>query len=354
MATAPLTRTSHASGLHAVERELAQLHGAMLRSGGEDARMVRLSVLTLVAVCSDEEGARRAEEVVTRLASAHPARAIIIVADPSAEGGVEADLSLHCVTDRGGAQVCVEQVRLRVAGERGDHLASVVTPLLVADVPVYVWLVGAPALEGAFGHQAVAVAERLIIDSGAYPDPPATLARLAEEETAQQDALPVVDLAWARTQPWRELLASCFDGTQLRRFLRSIRSVEVVTSGEAPSAQAWLVLGWLASKLGWPDGGGPALAAVSRPVDDVPAHDLVALRVGCAGDGGGATVSIERRGDALACTIAVDHGLSASSSVAFPTAAMVELVVRQLEDAAPDRTYPAALHRAAVLAAAGA
>lgn len=354
MPTAPLTRTAHASGLHAVERELAQLHRVMLRSGGEEARMVRLSVLTLVAVCTDDDGARSAEEVLTRLAQAHPARAIIIVGDPAAVGGIEADLSLHCVADRGGAQVCVEQVLLRVPGERRGHLASVVTPLLVPDVPVYVWLVGAPTLEGAFGHQAVAVAERLIIDSGAYPDPASTLARLADEDAAQQHPLPIVDLAWARTRPWRELLAGAFDGTDMRPFVRSIRSVEVVSNGDVPSTQAWLVLGWLASKLGWPDASGPAVAAVTGRVDgDVPGHDLLGLELSCALDGHQATVSIRRTAGTLACTIDVDAGLTASSSVAFPTAVMVELVLRQLDDAAPDRSYPAALHRGAVLARAG-
>jgi len=354
MAIAPFTRTAHASGLHAVERELAHMHAAMLRSGGEEARMVRLSVLTMVAVCSDEAGARRAEEVLTHLARAHPARAIIIVNDPTAEGAIEADVSLHCVSDHGGAQVCVEQVRLRICGERSNHLASVVTPLLVPDVPVYVWLVGAPTLEAALGHQAIVVAERLIIDSGAYPDPPTTLARLAEEETAQGDAFPVVDLAWARVQPWRDLVAGCFDGMEMRPFVRSIRSVEVVSNGEAPSAQAWLVLGWLASKLGWPERGGPALSVVDRVVDDVPPHDLLGLTLICVARGHRATISLWREAEALRCTMDVDAGLTASSSVTFPTAALVELVVRQLEDAVPDPSYPGAVHRAAALSRTGA
>jgi glucose-6-phosphate dehydrogenase assembly protein OpcA len=348
---APLN-VSHASGLHAVNRVLAEMHREMLRNGGIEGSAVRLSVLNLVAACVDVDSADMATQAVGRLGAKHPARAIIILADPDGPNQIEADLSLQCsAVDEG--QVCAELVRLQVGGEVAYHMASVVTPLLVPDIPVYLWLIGSPPLRQAFGQDAVAICERLIIDSGEFEDQAATLAMLSEELGAIGDAISLCDVAWERTRTWRQLLAQSFDGEEMRPFVHGITRVDVECSGDRISAQSWLIAGWLASRAGWPGATeGPPVVAAARQDEGVSGHNLVRIALHCRAGGHEALVMLERRDSALHSVIDVDGGLSAERAVPVPDLDTIDLVGRLLEGMGEDPVYRAALHSAASLSAA--
>ena len=345
-------QVSHASGLHAVNRVLAAMHRDMLRtSGALEGGAVRLSVLNLVAACVDVASADQATQAVGRLGAKHPARAIIVLADPTGAEQIEADLSLQCAAVDS-AQVCAEQVRLLVGGKAAYHLASVVTPLLVPDIPTYLWLVGAPPLRQAFGQDAIAICERLIFDSGEYEDALGTLRTLATEVDVLGDAVALSDVAWERTRVWRQHLAQSFDGEEVRGFLRGITHVEIDCSGTTVSAQAWLFAGWLASRLRWESAGAPAVVARSGPVEHVDEHQLAAVTVRCQVQGHRATVTIERRPGALHGVIDVDGGIRAERTVPVADRDAVDLVGSLLESGGEDPVYRAALRAGARLASA--
>lgn len=346
-------QVSHASGLHAVNRVLNELHRDMLRSGGQlEGAAVRLSVLNLVCACIDVASADQASQAVGRLGARHPARAIIVLADPEGPEQMEADVSLQCAAVDS-AQVCAEQVRLLVGGRAAYHLASVVTPLLVPDIPTYLWLVGAPPLRQAFGQDAIAICERLIFDSGEYDDAPATLRTLATEVDVVGDAVAVADVAWERTRIWRQQVAQAFDGEEVRGLVRGITGVEVEASGDTVSAQAWLFAGWLAERLGWrtPDAV-PRVDASSRPVDGVAEHQLVTAVLHCEVDSHRAQVRVERRGGVLHSIIDVDGGIRAERAVPLAESDTVDLVGALLESGGEDPVYRAALRGAAAISAA--
>ena len=63
----------------------------------------------------------------------------------------------------------------------------------------------------------------------------------------------VVDLAWLRSTPWRERIAMSFDPPALRPELGRITGVAVRHHPESEVA-ALLLVGWLASRLGWTPG----------------------------------------------------------------------------------------------------
>src|SRR5689334_6913679 len=99
-----LRQVPHAEGLHEVARQLGELHSELLRTAGEDGRMVRLSVATLIAACSNEEEADLAMQAVARIAEQHPARGIIVITDVQATERIEADVTLQCATGASGVQ----------------------------------------------------------------------------------------------------------------------------------------------------------------------------------------------------------------------------------------------------------
>jgi glucose-6-phosphate dehydrogenase assembly protein OpcA len=60
----------------------------------------------------------------------------------------------------------------------------------------------------------------------------------------------VVDLAWLRTTPWRERLASSFDPADRLAALGQLSAVRI-RHRPGSTASALLLIGWLSSRLGW-------------------------------------------------------------------------------------------------------
>lgn len=349
-AATPLLRVSHASGLHAVNRVLAEMHREVLRTGGGvvEGGVVRLSVLNLVAACMDSPGAEMAARAVHRLGTKHPARAVVVLSRPDAPPAIEADLSVQCSPVSDG-QICAELVRLTVDGEAAYHLASVINPLLVADVPVYLWLVGSPPLHQAFGQDAMAICERLIVDTGEYPDVPATLLQLSRELEAVGGAVSLADIAWERLRVWRRLIAESFDPEPMRSCLRDISCVEVECSGDTVSAQTWLFAGWLAAQLGRAGEAPPRLITAARPHADTAGHGLARVAIHCGRRGHRAMVLVERRGDGLHSVIDRDGGVYAERLLPAPEPPTEDLVPALLEAADEDPVYRSALAAASRL-----
>jgi glucose-6-phosphate dehydrogenase assembly protein OpcA len=345
-----LIRGAHVSSLHTLSAELSQLHVEMLRAGHDEVRPVRTSVLTLVAVCVDERNVDSAGEVMRRIATSHPSRAILVIADRDASPeGIDADLALECSTMGGADQICAESVRLTVRGEPALHLTSVITPLLLPDVPVVLWLVGAPPLDQALHADVLSICQRILLDSETYPDPLDTLHALSATHQ-EHGHLPIGDFAWARLLPWRELLAQSFDGRDMLPFLDGVQRIELECCGVRPSSEAWLMAGWLASRLHWPLHGGPAITVQTRHDEHVEEGGMLAVRLHCALGDRTAQVSVSRDGETIATSIATDAGLVANGMRAMRVADVYVLVGRELQEWGEDRIYTEALRRGTALA----
>jgi glucose-6-phosphate dehydrogenase assembly protein OpcA len=335
-----LLRTTHASGLNAVTRELNELHRAMLRSGGDTGHAVRLSVLNLVVACSDEASAAVACEVVERIAARAPARAIVVVADRAAVSGIEADLSLQRSTIAGHEQVCAELLLIHVGGESALHLGSVVTPLLLPDVPMYLWLAGAPPLDQALHSSTLDLCERLIVDSSVYTDTRATLSSLAAAVRGREHAAPIGDLAWLRTEQWREQIARSFDRLDIRPFIDDVERVDVRSDSAPPpgASEGLLIAGWLRARLG------ARLRTWTLSGADGP---LAGIEMDCRHDGAHARVSKRRSGDTLLTSVTVDgrdEVLRRSAPAEIPP--LADLVGALIEQPS-DPLYAAVLQHAA-------
>jgi glucose-6-phosphate dehydrogenase assembly protein OpcA len=158
------------------------------------------------------------------------------VPDPDAEDGLEANAEVSCYPSGQGRKICVETIRLRLSGVRAEVPASVVQPLLLPDLPVFLRWRGLPPFGERPFEELVDVVDRLIVDSTEWPDLPKPYAQLAEVF----DRVVVSDIAWARTSRWRPQLASLWPG------IEDVRTIHVTGT----EAQANLLAGWLRSRLG--------------------------------------------------------------------------------------------------------
>ena len=195
----------------------------------------RTSVITHIAWVP-EEWVAAAEDVLAGLAERHPSRTIVLVPAPGEDDELDAGVEIDCYPVGDGRAVCVETIRIRLGGAHASAPASVVQPLLIPDLPVFLRWRGQPPFGAGELDQLVDVVDRLIVDSTEWPELPAAYGKLAE----LFDRVAVSDIAWARTSRWRLQLASLWPG------IADVKRIRV--SGTA--AQAQLLAGWLRSRLG--------------------------------------------------------------------------------------------------------
>jgi hypothetical protein len=216
--------------LGAVEAELARLRHLSTDEGRNPNQ--RTSVMTHVAWVP-QSWLDAAERTLEGMAERHPSRTVILVPDAESEHDcIDADVSVRCfpVGDR---SICGEVIELHLRGKRALAPASIVLPLAISDLPVFVRWRGEPCFGDPQWEQLAEVADRLIVDSAEWDD-------LRYRELSQSfDVTAISDIAWSRIGGWRAELAA---------YWPAIREQEIRIRG--PRAEATLLRGWLASRLG--------------------------------------------------------------------------------------------------------
>ncbi|MEV7970989.1 glucose-6-phosphate dehydrogenase assembly protein OpcA [Sphaerisporangium sp. NPDC088356] len=218
-------------------------------------------VLTLVVVC-DESHQYDAVRAASEASREHPSR-ILAVIPRERDEATRLDAEI-----RVGELTTGEVVLLRLYGELREHADSVLSPLLLPDIPVVVWWPGdapeAPAKDpvGAFG-------QRRVTDARSARDSVAAIKSRIGGYTPGD-----TDLSWTRITPWRSLLAAAFDQP-----VGKILDGYVEAEPDHPSAALLAV--WLSQKLEAPikvtESSGPGLTKVRLRLDDgevmVERHD---------------------------------------------------------------------------------
>jgi glucose-6-phosphate dehydrogenase assembly protein OpcA len=250
MAAAVIGESRQSSGGGAMSVEQIERELGKLRMNENGTLGLRASVLNLIVV-TDEESAGDITQAVSKLSGQHPARAILLISDPE-EGKANLDfrLSAFCSIRGGvGAHVCAEQITIHAEGPPAEHLESLAGPLLISDLPVFLWYPGpfTPSSPEFVGM--ATLADRIIMDSAAAGDCERSLREIAGLlEKAETPAMG--DLQWMMLSPWRALVAELFGSPERAAELHKISKLEVL---HAPSGEcrALLFVGWLASRLGW-------------------------------------------------------------------------------------------------------
>jgi glucose-6-phosphate dehydrogenase assembly protein OpcA len=238
-----------------VRSELSRLHTELGEVGAPDPDHPhpRNSVLNLVIAVSDEEREEEVRQVVQAVAAGHPLRAIVLHRLPADGEGLDAEISTEAHHLVRGRSVQLESVTLRVRGPAAEHTASLVEPLLVSDVPTYLWWTGTPPLADQGLHDALAASDALIVDSAQFADAVQSFLDLAALAERLGGRLGFVDLEWVRQKPWREALAQFFTPASRREMLAGLERVEIESIGQGAGGRigGTLLAGWLMSALDW-------------------------------------------------------------------------------------------------------
>jgi len=246
------------TSLRTLWTELAAQTAAATPAGTPaDLTDLRTSTVNLVVVTDGAGAVSRLEEALLELEGFAPSRVLVLNLDAERPlGGFEVTTTLRELpTERGRMPIRFETVRVTACVEQEVSLASIASPLLLPELPTFLFWPGGTMVESPLFHELIPIADRLIIDSSLFVQAAANL-REVGRLVANPRGPVVSDFAWRRLTPWRSLLAQFFDLPEALPELDRIEEVELIgrlagQNGQSGMTAALLLAGWLAATLNW-------------------------------------------------------------------------------------------------------
>ena len=207
---------------------------------------VGISTTTLNVVAFVEDDQRLLEQLTERtdqLADRHAARTVLLVSSLEATAY---SVRSRCNEVDDTVLTHSEQIQVGVSDIGAAELRSLTHSLCVPNVcTVLLW--GGRHIEDERFRLLAGLSNVIVIFSSATGSGPQMLRELVGAQAAPF-AAKVRDVAYLRLLTWQDLIAQFFDDEELAGELSSIARVEVVC-GSHP--EAYYLVGWLASRLGW-------------------------------------------------------------------------------------------------------
>jgi glucose-6-phosphate dehydrogenase assembly protein OpcA len=368
MSTTTPDTSSTAVPLGQVEQELSRQLGESRDKAEAPLLLARLS--NLVIFCDQSAQAEVVAQAVPEIVAIHPARVLLLIGEPGAELPLTASVRIWSHT-RSGQQLYAEQVTLRAGGQNIEQLPFAVWELLIGDLPTNLWWASTvpPPLAGHFLYDLTEYTQQIIYDSIGWLEPArgvmATCAWLEKlEHTATEGPWRVAaDLNWRRLKFWRRTLAQALDPNTAPGVVESITEV-LVEHGPHAVIQAWELVSWLASRLGWKVEVGKMEQGVEIAWQAEAPHGPLRVRIRRLPEGPSEVrkvrISCTFGGAPHALNIAVEKGLrlavvlegrdAAPRTIAVQPATLSALVANQLSNRERDPVFRVSMAVAEVLA----
>lgn len=243
-----------------IDRELAALWKPASEKEGGRGAVVRACRANLIAFLPESRESGYVHHLLSEVSRDFPNRTILLhVASgarpddsPATRSRLRAWVTANCtVRGSGAATVCCEQITLEAAPQDVGHFAGAVAPLLVPDIPVYLWW--SAGLDHPLLEDLADDVDRIIVNFRRDLHGTGSLARL-ERLVGRPRFGEVVDLGWRGLIRWREAVAAAFDEAPLLRLVPRLSRLEAEWaapdgSSDAPVDETALLLGWVASRL---------------------------------------------------------------------------------------------------------
>ncbi len=236
--------------LPAIERELTTFWQNIAGSESNVA-VLRATTLNLIIMVRGKTDYEHARDLVPKITTHHPGRIILVYMDPDRQTkDMSARIAIYCQPPHNsGKQICCEYINLVTGDNDVQHVYGAVLPLLLPDLPVFLYAPDRHLLRERMLEHFVKISTRMIVHL------PAKLTGHSMLELTNRildlKGTNVSDLAWSQLTTWREALAQFFDTKKSLEQLNRLSSLSITTSASPNSMHAMLLMSWLASRLGW-------------------------------------------------------------------------------------------------------
>jgi glucose-6-phosphate dehydrogenase assembly protein OpcA len=326
----------------------------------------------LVIYCDTTQWAEGITALVPAIVGFHPARILLVVGEAGAEtGDLTANVCVQAHHAGAGRTIYAEQITLHGRGRTVDRLPFAVRGLLICDLPTNLWWAAPlpPPLAGPLLYDLADPAQQIIYDSLGWREPARGVAATGswlgqfDGKSRQGPWRVVSDLNWRRLKFWRRLLGQALDPAGAPGVMDHIAEL-LVEHGPHAVVQAWEIISWLASRLGWRVQTGKVQQNVEIAWQFLAPHNVVRVRIRRLADGPAMLRRIR-----IACTpesklgalnlvaenefrlavIPEGNGL-APRTLAVQPQPVAKLIARQLSDRARDPVFLESMAVARILA----
>ena len=216
--------------------------------------MVRTQTINLVALADSESDLVQAGEMIHNLSEFIPSRIILLLDNH----GWDDDLDITAEVEEHPRPLPLSPTRLEMVTVRArrQQLASVALPLLVPELPDYVWCSSGTFVDNELVTDLAPFSDRIIVDSSLVAESGAALRYLSRLVDESGSNVRIGDFAWTRLILWRQMIAQFFDTHDALLCLSNVDEViieygEHSGSGRSATTSGLMVAGWLATRLGW-------------------------------------------------------------------------------------------------------
>jgi glucose-6-phosphate dehydrogenase assembly protein OpcA len=232
-----------------IEPELLRIWDALAKENKIRASLFNLIVFTRLSPRTDYF-----RTIVQKVVEKFPCRTLFISHDPDSRKAY-LKTAISVVTTQSEASVACDQIDLGVAGPYLERIPFVILPHLIPDLPCYLLWAEDPSIPHPLFAPLSKLATRIIFDSESA-DSLLSFAKTILDFHAKT-GIDVADLNWARTEGWRDLIASTFNAQDRQELLKQISLFKIVYNGRETEffchlkIQAMYLLAWSSSRLSW-------------------------------------------------------------------------------------------------------
>jgi glucose-6-phosphate dehydrogenase assembly protein OpcA len=219
-----------------------------------DAASMRTQTVNLVVVAEGSADPAHYAQLVTHLPDFSPSRVVIL----SSQAGWQHTLKVGIDVEERPNQPPHAPTRIEVITVLGrpERLASVATPLLVPELPDFVWCTIPEFAEDPVLDELSEQADRVMVDSASSPNPASALNCLVHLVKTGGSELKISDMAWTRLRSWRQMVAQFFDNPVHLSCLFETEEVVIECakrdgSGRSGITGGLLTAAWLSYCIGW-------------------------------------------------------------------------------------------------------
>lgn len=221
----------------------------------ECQNLIKASLFNLIVVANSLSRGLQCQELVRLVTEKFPCRVIFVQSDESSQADFfHTEHTIQSI-GTGSTSVCFDQFTIDSSTNQLHKVPFLILPNIMPDLPVYILLGHDPTNDHVILPQIHKYANRVVFDCETIDN----LQRFSERMLAmmQESHGDLIDVNWARTKAWREVMARVFGSPDTLEHLKQAKMIQISFAGRAlhpqprHELQAIYLQAWLAAQLGW-------------------------------------------------------------------------------------------------------
>src|SRR3989344_3764319 len=234
-----------------IETELLRIWEKLSQENKTRASLFNLLVFNRLSTRTDYF-----RNIVQKVVENFPCRILFISEDPASDHPY-LKTAVSVVIPRAGDNlgIACDQIDIGVSGAALEKVPFLIFPHLIPDLPTYLLWAEDPSVPHPLFDPLSELATRIIFDSESADN----LLHFATTllDLKKNRGIDVADMNWARTEGWRDLIASTFHSQERQEMLKKTSLVRIIYNAQETEffchlkIQAIYLLAWLSSRLHW-------------------------------------------------------------------------------------------------------